>query len=152
MGQITRTEKQAWDRSLPVERRLSGADRTVLRSIREMDDLLRIMWDPKRQMVTVWRKDKAADGYHFVCDNPFGPYLDNRLVLTLKGGDMHNRGFETVMDEAYREFREIKDERTEKAMSAVDWEAEAWRVRNVKSELDGNHRGIRVQVPGEVAA
>lgn len=146
MGVPWRAEWQEWQRSIPVQSRLSGADSAVLKRIRALHGGLRIMWDVPRQIVTIWQYNSQGIPRK-VGDNVFGPYVDNRLYLSLKYGDKRTqedcrdsvRYEEALHDEFIRrKKRELQLRRQRRS----DPEAMAYAVTREMAELDSVPRGI----------
>ena len=146
-----RTMKLVWDRSIPVQRRLSGADHTVLRKIRDLCPALRIMWDAKRQMVTIWQIHEDDGKPWFVKDNPFGPFVDNRLFVVLNAGDLRRNFSTREYLEAVDRGKAAKDaEAKRKSFEHVDTEAFAYQAMRSRADDLGERVGLQIAVPAQI--
>jgi hypothetical protein len=142
-------ERRQWQRSVPVERRVDGADSAVLRSVKLEFPDVSLRWDPARQVVTIWRYDLARNRWFYQDDSPYGPYLDSRIVVALRLGDTRNYGSRAEFDAhcAAQRAKEKKDKQ-DRALAKVDFGAEAWRCRNMEDELNSCNSRIKSFVPG----
>lgn len=146
-------EMQAWARSIPIRKRdgsIAPEELVALHEIEVYDPAIRVMWDPARQRVTVWRQ---VDGYGpaIQCDSPFGRAIDNRLLEFLALSDLRRvSSMEEYIRNMDEENEKVARERMDAIWGRVDHAKWSWAYKRFLSSMDGKPRGLHSAVPDAV--
>lgn len=146
----TRGIVRQWKDSIPVEQRLSGVDHAVLRRIREISPTLILRWHPALQRVSIWQRNPRCPDDHpaLLAYSPFGPYIDNRLVVSLAAGDRtkYPVGPTQTTDEYIRARDRAQQARLDAKMTHIDAGEFAYDYRQQLAAAESIPWGTSVQV------
>lgn len=150
--QVRRGHALAWQRSVPLAERVFGVDTNVLEQIGEEYPELVLRWDPSFETVGIFKEPVLGGHPVFQDHSPFGPEVDLRLLVALRGGDIQRYGAPGRAFDAWheqvdqRKAAAVKEQKTA-ARRKADPEMAATLALRTITAATGKKYGIRVVVP-----
>ncbi len=150
----TRGEVAEWKSSVPISHMPVSPPGYILRRLRELSPLLSLRWNPRLNQVSIWQAHPGdPDALPMLVQFPggrylpWGPIVDERVIICLAAGDRRKYALPTQADEVIENKEKKTKAAEEKAYAGTDPEALLWSAQRQIGEMNSVPLGVQSFVP-----